>query len=345
MDQHLPRFSPSEKKALEFATMKHKGQKRIGGDDYITHPLSVALFLYGKGYRGKYVFTALCHDLLEDTDASSEEIFECCGRFTRDAVELLTKSKGIDIQDYLNRIKENEIAYHVKVADRIMNLIDAKKADASFREQYLLETEQYYLNFAEASPFKEDLLNAYESLKYHNHELSRIISLEANGCYRSLFDDSDFNILDGFHYGSVSFPIACLMNSQDIEEYNWEVGEEISLTISAVPASDFEIFNDEEGYYKAYPEGFASQSFSPSPEFISFNDNEIPAPEACFTGVVKETYLPLEDTDGDSVYPFDIQILDIIITILINKNQHKLPEIGNVVFGVFRLYGYIEDIV
>ena len=34
--------SESLQLALEFAKAKHKGQKRIGGDDYITHPIEVS---------------------------------------------------------------------------------------------------------------------------------------------------------------------------------------------------------------------------------------------------------------------------------------------------------------
>ena len=34
-------MSESVQRALEFAKEKHEGQKRIGGDDYITHPIAV----------------------------------------------------------------------------------------------------------------------------------------------------------------------------------------------------------------------------------------------------------------------------------------------------------------
>jgi GTP pyrophosphokinase len=103
------RFSPTEKRALEFAAAKHKGISRMGGQEYIAHPIVVAEYLYDHGYRGKYVFTALFHDLLEDTSTTEQDIFELGGRFTRDAVILLTKKKGTDIADYLAKIKKTKL--------------------------------------------------------------------------------------------------------------------------------------------------------------------------------------------------------------------------------------------
>ena len=60
--------------ALEFAKAKHKGQKRIGGDDYITHPIAVCEIVKNQGFDENYQIAALFHDLLEDTDATAEEI-------------------------------------------------------------------------------------------------------------------------------------------------------------------------------------------------------------------------------------------------------------------------------
>ena len=61
-------------RALEFAKEKHKGQKRIGGDDYITHPIAVSEIVKNQGFDENYQIAALFHDLLEDTDATEEEI-------------------------------------------------------------------------------------------------------------------------------------------------------------------------------------------------------------------------------------------------------------------------------
>ena len=109
-------------KAYEFAKKKHETQKRIGGDPYITHPMAVADILKKEGYDIEYQIVALFHDLLEDTDATEDEIRSIAGEEVLQAVKLLTKEKGYDMQTYVNRIRQNPIAYAVKGADRLHNL-------------------------------------------------------------------------------------------------------------------------------------------------------------------------------------------------------------------------------
>ena len=86
--------SESLQLALEFAKEKHKGQKRIGGDDYITHPIAVCEIVRGQGLDERYQITALFHDLLEDTDATEEDILKYGSPEILKAVKLLTKEKG-----------------------------------------------------------------------------------------------------------------------------------------------------------------------------------------------------------------------------------------------------------
>ena len=86
-------------RARAFASEKHQGQKRIGGDDYITHPIAVCELVKAQGYGEDYQIAALFHDLLEDTDATEEEILKYGNPEILEAVKLLTKVKPLTLTD------------------------------------------------------------------------------------------------------------------------------------------------------------------------------------------------------------------------------------------------------
>ena len=135
-------------RALEYASQKHKGQKRIGGKDYITHPIAVCEMVKKQGYGEEYQIAALFHDLLEDTNATEEEILFYGNQNILTAVKLLTKEKGYDMKTYIDGIKANPIAFAVKSADRLHNLQCALVASAEFKRKYILETVDWYLDFS-----------------------------------------------------------------------------------------------------------------------------------------------------------------------------------------------------
>lgn len=62
--------------STEYAKKKHEGQFRIGGAPFIVHPIAVAEILRQDGKQVEYRVAAVFHDLLEDTDASEQEIVE-----------------------------------------------------------------------------------------------------------------------------------------------------------------------------------------------------------------------------------------------------------------------------
>ena len=146
-------------RSLAFATKKHEGQYRIGGEEFITHPIAVYELVKRQGYGIEYQMTALFHDLLEDTDATQEEIKAIGGTQVLHAVKLLTKKKGYDIATYIEGIKSDPIAFAIKKADRLHNLLCAKQTSESFRRKYIAETERWYADFS------SEIADALDELK------------------------------------------------------------------------------------------------------------------------------------------------------------------------------------
>lgn len=106
------------KKAEAFATIMHEGQVDRGGAAYIEHPRAVAAKLSDETEK----VTAWLHDVVEDTDATVEQIRELFGPEVADSVAVLTHKKGVPYFDYIREIKKNPIARNVKMADLSHNM-------------------------------------------------------------------------------------------------------------------------------------------------------------------------------------------------------------------------------
>jgi len=61
-------------RAFALAKNAHQGQKRYSGEDYIFHPLRVALFLAERNLDPKTIVAAILHDVPDDTQVSLGEI-------------------------------------------------------------------------------------------------------------------------------------------------------------------------------------------------------------------------------------------------------------------------------
>lgn len=71
------------------------------------------------------IAAAWLHDILEDTGATSESLFNAgIPHEVIDALLVLTKSKGESYEEYLDMVSMNGIARQVKVADMLHNLSD-----------------------------------------------------------------------------------------------------------------------------------------------------------------------------------------------------------------------------
>ena len=109
-----PTFRQEYEKALEIATKAHSGQKRITGEDYIMHPITVSGFCITNKGR----ITALLHDVVEDTDVTLGDLRAAgFGEDILFAVDCISKREDEETDDYLGRVEASDIAVEVKFAD------------------------------------------------------------------------------------------------------------------------------------------------------------------------------------------------------------------------------------
>ena len=83
-------------KAFDFANLAHKNVRRRSGEPYILHPIQVAKIVVddiGLGYKS--IAAALLHDVVEDTDYSTEDIRNLFGDKIASLVDGLTKIKTV----------------------------------------------------------------------------------------------------------------------------------------------------------------------------------------------------------------------------------------------------------
>ena len=104
--------------ALKIATEAHKGQVDKAGIPYINHPLTVASFVDTEEEK----IVALLHDTIEDTNITEQDLIDYgFPNEIVEAVKLLTHNKNVPYMDYVAKIKDNELARKVKIADLTHN--------------------------------------------------------------------------------------------------------------------------------------------------------------------------------------------------------------------------------
>ena len=119
--------------AYNYAYKKHFGQKRISGDDYIYHPLNVALILTEISADAECMAAALLHDTIEDSDATYEEIKSLFGSEVALLVNGVTKINKLNFtsesdatsayqRKILVGLSEDPRVIIIKLADRLHNM-------------------------------------------------------------------------------------------------------------------------------------------------------------------------------------------------------------------------------
>ena len=120
-------------KAYNYAVEHHGDQKRKSGEPYIVHPVNVAYTIADLGLDEKTICAALLHDVVEDTDATLEDIKNEFGKEIAEMVDGVTKLKQIKYAS----IEEHQVENYrkmflamgkdirviiIKLADRLHNM-------------------------------------------------------------------------------------------------------------------------------------------------------------------------------------------------------------------------------
>ncbi len=192
-------------KAFNFARQAHKGVRRLSGEPYIMHPIAVAQIACEEvGLGSTSICAALLHDVVEDTDYTTEDIENIFGPKIAQIVDGLTKiSGGIfgeqasaqaeNFKKLLLTMSEDIRVILIKICDRLHNMRTLESQPAN--KQYKIAGETLYIyaplaNRLGLNKIKSELENLsfqYEHPEEYAAIKSKLASTEASR--HELFDE------------------------------------------------------------------------------------------------------------------------------------------------------------
>lgn len=146
-------------RAFRFGAQAHRGQKRLSGEDFISHSVAVAEILLHQHLDTTSVVAALLHDVVEDSDVSIEEVEAEFGSEVGAIVDGLTKISSITFRSteelqaenyrkFLLSIAKDARVIMVKLADRLHNMRTIEHLSPDKQESIALETREIYAPLA-----------------------------------------------------------------------------------------------------------------------------------------------------------------------------------------------------
>lgn len=177
-------------KAFDWARQSHEGQLRFSGQPYIIHPIAVAQILADYGMDKGCIIAALLHDIVEDTDATIDDVRERFGDEIASIVDGLTKMGKVplstkeeqqaeNVRKMLLAMSQDIRVIIIKLADRIHNLRTLSFMRPQKRRDKAQETLEIYAPIAHRLGIRamkeelEDLAISYlDPIAYNDIEVA-----------------------------------------------------------------------------------------------------------------------------------------------------------------------------
>ena len=145
--------------AYEFGAQFHEGQTRKSGEPYITHPVAVAQELADMHLDSEAICAAILHDVVEDTDASLDQIRE---KFGEDVAQIVDGVSKLDQIQFRSRAEAQAESFRkmmlamiedirvilVKLSDRLHNMQTLGAMPAAKKKRIARETLDIYAPIA-----------------------------------------------------------------------------------------------------------------------------------------------------------------------------------------------------
>jgi guanosine-3',5'-bis(diphosphate) 3'-pyrophosphohydrolase len=146
-------------RAFVFARRAHEGQQRRSGEDFLLHPLGVAQILAELHQDDPTIAAGLLHDVVEDTDATIDDVRGEFGDLIAELVEGVTKLTRIHFQSREHAQAENyrkmivamaadKRVILIKLADRLHNMRTIEYLGKQKQQQKARETLEVYAPLA-----------------------------------------------------------------------------------------------------------------------------------------------------------------------------------------------------
>lgn len=148
LDEQRERLNNLLELAIKVATEAHKNQKDKGGNPYIEHPKAVAARVDNLEHK----IVAYLHDVVEDTEITLDGLSEMGFTYRIvNSVRLLTKTDKLTYEEFLKRLKADDNARHVKIADLRHNMDISRIPEPTEKDHKRIEKYKRSLEFLESS--------------------------------------------------------------------------------------------------------------------------------------------------------------------------------------------------